>query len=251
LNREEHAEPKTRTVHSSPPKPWTTTTDSPEEPGDYCFPPIATAITGAAKLMLALLEHAVTERGGTYAFTDTDSMAILATRDGAASGANLHESLAGTRILSYEDVAEIVDGFGAISPYDKEMAPGSVLKIEHPADLDGPQVWCHAISAKRYHLFSYDDNGDIRTVKASYHGLGVYLNPLDPESSNMVGVGDERRQVSHSGGYLRRRDLVHRVRRVELPGDPLRDPNHVTEERPRAHRRRDSPVGSANATTVR
>ena len=37
---------------------------APEEPGDFYFPPIACLITSAAKLMLALLEHQITNLGG-------------------------------------------------------------------------------------------------------------------------------------------------------------------------------------------
>jgi hypothetical protein len=43
-----------------------------DAPGEYCFPPLASLITGAARLMLALLEHWVSELGGTYAMEDTD-----------------------------------------------------------------------------------------------------------------------------------------------------------------------------------
>src|SRR5439155_15043949 len=53
-----------------------------EKPGRWCFPPLAATIAGAARLMLALLERSVSDLGGTYAFCDTDSMAIVATRDG-------------------------------------------------------------------------------------------------------------------------------------------------------------------------
>jgi hypothetical protein len=53
-----------------------------DKPGEYCFPPIASLITGAARLMLALLEHTVLMEGGTYAMEDTDSMAIVSTETG-------------------------------------------------------------------------------------------------------------------------------------------------------------------------
>lgn len=51
----------------------------PEQSGEFCFPPLASLITGAARLMLALLEHTVSQLGGTYVLEDTDSMAIVAT----------------------------------------------------------------------------------------------------------------------------------------------------------------------------
>src|SRR5260370_40113087 len=54
----------------------------PDVPGEYCFPPLASLITGAARLMLSLLERSVTELGGTYAMEDTDSMSIRASERG-------------------------------------------------------------------------------------------------------------------------------------------------------------------------
>lgn len=51
----------------------------PEKLGPYCFPPLATLITGGARLMLALAEYEVHRRGGHYALMDTDSLAIVAT----------------------------------------------------------------------------------------------------------------------------------------------------------------------------
>jgi hypothetical protein len=54
-------------------------TAHPERPGPYYFPPIAALIASGARLMLAMLEALVTQAGGTYAFCDTDSMAVVAT----------------------------------------------------------------------------------------------------------------------------------------------------------------------------
>ncbi len=36
----------------------------PEFPGEFCFPPQASLITGGARLMLVLLEHCVSDLGG-------------------------------------------------------------------------------------------------------------------------------------------------------------------------------------------
>jgi hypothetical protein len=65
-------------IDSEPFFPWV---HHPDEPGAYCFPPLASLITGAARLMLALLEHEVDKLGGTYAMEDTDSMAIVAMKN--------------------------------------------------------------------------------------------------------------------------------------------------------------------------
>ena len=51
-------------------------------PGEFCFPPLASLITGGSHLLLALLERLVTDCGGTYAMEDTDSMAIVASQQG-------------------------------------------------------------------------------------------------------------------------------------------------------------------------
>jgi hypothetical protein len=61
---------------------FTATSAKPEEPGEFCFPPIAALVTGAARLLLALVETLVRELGGSYAMCDTDSMAILASESG-------------------------------------------------------------------------------------------------------------------------------------------------------------------------
>lgn len=63
-------------------EPYACRVPHPDRPGEYCLPPIASLITGAARLMLALLEHTVSMEGGTYAMEDTDSMAIVSTEGG-------------------------------------------------------------------------------------------------------------------------------------------------------------------------
>lgn len=47
-----------------------------ERPGPFCNPVVGTMITSGAWLMLAMMEHFLTERGATFAFCDTDSMAV-------------------------------------------------------------------------------------------------------------------------------------------------------------------------------
>ncbi len=50
-----------------------------EQPGRYYHPLLATLITGAARLMLALTERLAFEHGLNWAFCDTDSMAFANT----------------------------------------------------------------------------------------------------------------------------------------------------------------------------
>lgn len=167
-------------------------------PGEYCFSPLASLITGAARLMLTLLEHSVCKLGGTYAMEDTDSMAIIATEHGdtipCAGGEN-----GVVKALSWQQVENISNQFAALNPYDRRAVPRSILKIEDD-NYDDPttrdhqrQLYCLAISAKRYALFLRDERGNPVLLRKgvnnkedrwSEHGLGHLLNPTDPESED-------------------------------------------------------------------
>jgi hypothetical protein len=149
----------------------------PEDAGRYCFPPFATVITGAARLMLAIVERCVTDLGGSWAFCDTDSMAIIASADGehiACPGGPV-DGLDGpaVRALTLEQVHQIRQRFKTLNPYDPEVVP-DILKLEATS-------WCHAISAKRYCPFIFDADGKPRLLSGdngpSEHGLGHYLDP--------------------------------------------------------------------------
>jgi hypothetical protein len=185
-------------IDADPFRPWV---KHPDEPGAYCFPPLSSLITGAARLMLALLEHSVVTRGGTYVMEDTDSMAIVATEKGGAiarpGGPHTHNGAEAVRALSWEQVREVRRQFEALNPYNREAVPGSILKIEDdnrdPKTGEQRQIYCYAISAKRYALFIEDRDGKpvlLRTQKNNHedrwseHGLGHLLNPVDPESED-------------------------------------------------------------------
>lgn len=196
MNRKENEEKVKVACHGIDPEPFECRVAHPDNPGEYCFPPLASLITGGARLMLALLERRVTERGGTYAMEDTDSMAIVATERGGQvpSGPNQQTLI---KALSWRDVRSIAEEFDSLNPYNRDAVPGSVLKIEEdnfePTTKKQRQLYCVAISAKRYALFIYDkkrsplllrrgvNNGKDRW---SDHGLGHLLNPSDPESDN-------------------------------------------------------------------
>ena len=101
------------------------------------------------------------------------------------------------RALSWEQVREIADLFARLNPYDREAVPGSILKIEDdnfdPKTGKQRQLWCYAISAKRYALFVRDRKGEPVLLRKgvnndedrwSEHGLGHLLNPTDPNSED-------------------------------------------------------------------
>ncbi len=202
MNRNEPQRKIRVTCHGIDPEPFTCRIAHPELPGEYCFPPFASLITGAARLMLALLEHCVCQMGGTYVMEDTDSMAIVATERGGmftCPGGLFGTSKGNSAVkaLSREQVEQISARFAALSPYGRDAVPGSILKIEEdnfdPTSGRPRQLYCFAISAKRYALFLRDENDDPVLLRKglnnkenrwSEHGLGHLGNPIDPESED-------------------------------------------------------------------
>lgn len=166
-----------------------TETSAPEEPGEYFFPPTAALITGAARLLLALLQRHVEDAGGTYLAMDTDSIFVVATARGGlvpCSGGP-HRTRTGqpaVRALSWGAVDAIVARLDRLKPYGSDV-PGPLFKIEDencaPGTTTRRQLFGLALAAKRYCLFNRDRDGGICIRKASEHGLGVFLDPTDPE----------------------------------------------------------------------
>jgi hypothetical protein len=80
-----------------------------------------------------------------------------------------------------------VDRFKSLNPYNKRVVPGSILNIVEEINFDSEgkqrQVYGYGISAKRYSVYTFDGS-EVRIVKASEHGLGLYYRPKegrDPE----------------------------------------------------------------------
>lgn len=207
MNREESDKPQTVECHGVDSQPFSCRVAHPDVPGQYCFPPMAALITGAARMMLALLECSVTALGGTYAMEDTDSMAIVATEKGglvecAGGPYRTDNGSAAVEALSWEQVDEISTRFAALNPYDPQIIPGSVLKIEDdnydPSTKKQRQLHCYAISAKRYTLFLLDEKDSPVLLKAgvnndtdrlSQHGLGHLLNPTNLDDVDRKWIG--------------------------------------------------------------
>jgi hypothetical protein len=202
MNRQESEKRIRIRCHGLDPEPYECSVLHPEQPGEFCFPPLASLITGAARLMLALLEHSVSELGGTYAMEDTDSMAVVATERGGfipckGGEHRSQDGEEGIRVLTWKQVDQIVARFEALNPYDRSVICGSVLKIEEdnrdPKTGKRRQLYCLAISAKRYALFLMSENKrpvllreetNNKKDRWSRHGLGHLLNPTDPEASD-------------------------------------------------------------------
>jgi len=191
-------QPRRIAIHSGN-EHFTRSPSTTEDHGEYCFPPIAACITAAARLMLATLERLVSDAGGHYAFCDTDSMAIVASRDGGLvpcpGGAHrLPGGQEAVRALSWEEVAGIVDRFAALNPYDRATVPGSVLKVEAVNYVDDRpggvrrELGCYSISAKRYALYTSGDDGAPVLADWKEHGLGHLLSPADPEAEGRAWI---------------------------------------------------------------
>jgi hypothetical protein len=226
MNRQESDEKVAVTCYGIDPKPYCPRVAHPEAPGEYCFPPLASLITGAARLMLALLEHSVTRRlGGTYAMEDTDSMAIVATPGGGiipceGGSQRTQDGREAVKALSWKQVEGISKRFAALNPYNRRAIPGSILKIEEdnydPKTGKQRQLYCFAISAKRYALFLKDRNGAPNLLREgennpddrwSEHGLGHLSNPTDLES-------EDRDWISKAWLNIVRRALGFRPERL-------------------------------------
>jgi hypothetical protein len=228
MDRKESTKKVTLTCYSIEAEPYECTVKHPESPGEFCFPPLASLITGSSHLLLALLERLVTDRGGTYAMEDTDSMAIVASKRGglvscAGGPYRTKDGREAIRALKWTDVDEIVELLDRLNPYDRNAVEGTILKIESdnfdPKTKRQRQLWCLAISAKRYALFLRGrdgepallrkkvNNGDEGEDRWSEHGLGHLLNPSDP-------TGDDRSWIAQAWLGIVRRSLG-------LPATPL------------------------------
>jgi hypothetical protein len=170
-----------------------------EQPGSDYFPPLAALVSGGARLMLALLERLVTDRGGSYAFCDTDAMAIVAApqRTLIPCPGGEHRDEAGRACvlaLSWQDVEHVRRRFATLTPYNRRLVP-TLLELEDenldPVTGERVQLYCLAISAKRYCLYTLNADGEPQLVKCSEHALGgFYRNPTNPDPTDHSWVED-------------------------------------------------------------
>jgi hypothetical protein len=176
---------------------------SDERPGRYCNPFIASFVTGAARLLLAMLETEVAQRGGTFAFCDTDSLAIVSARPRDRNIA----------WLKANDIDEVIARFDTLNPYDRLVVP-SILKKEHENAL------CWPISAKRYCLYRNESGKRVRIIKASESGLGAIMgrtrNESTPTLARRIWIGILHRElrIKPTG---ERKARLERLLRFDVP----------------------------------
>ena len=141
-------------IYGNTAEPFVNVKDTMEKSGPAFNPIVSTLITSASRLVLAITEAILIQHNETYAFCDTDSMAV-------------------PPIMT----KEIQEYFQKLSPY-KFNDP--VFKMEKENFTDGTNLeplWFYGISAKRYVLYNmHDSRSFIR--KHSLHGLGHISNPF-------------------------------------------------------------------------
>jgi hypothetical protein len=180
-----------------------------ERRGKWFAPYLAALITSAGRLLLAMLEVEVTRAEGTYLYCDTDSLAIVASKEGGRLRVPGAED---KRILKWKEVDRITAKFQALNPYDPDAVQellnltddNSVCRCSHELKNDHDeagvcevhgcnckaskkvrrQSWGVGIAAKRYALFEKisDERGnlvDIRIVNPKAHGIGFLYPPKD------------------------------------------------------------------------
>src|SRR5271166_6179082 len=182
-----------------------------EEPGKYFHPLLATLITGAARLMLAIAETLCFAKGVDWCACDTDSLSIA--KPGGMDEAEF-----------FERAQSICDWFSPLNPYDKK---GQIFKIEDAnfpiaGSVDGPAfepLYCFCISAKRYALFNLGKSGEIIIRKASAHGLGQYLPPYEADDAPQS-IPAPTIELSDIGVYRWQYDLWYKIIQAALDGHP-------------------------------
>ncbi len=127
-----------------------------ENPGPWFFPPLASLITSSGRLLLAMAEARVTQKKGTYLFCDTDSLAIVASKNG---GTLRIPGSSGVRILSWAQARAVANQFKSLNPYNRKIVKGSILNLVDANYVDfepkNPQrqLSGYSIAAKRYALY--------------------------------------------------------------------------------------------------
>jgi len=182
-----------------------------ERPGPMFNPLLATLITGAARLMLALAQHRAESSGLDWAFCDTDSLAI-AKPDDMSDEEFLRRSMS------------VVGWFEPLNPYGFDE---SILKVEDvnfapDGSGDLAPLYCLAISSKRYALFNLDDEGVPILRKASAHGLGHLRAPY-AEDDPPAGIPPPHPALRSGKDRLERwqYDLWFKIVEAELKGGLL------------------------------
>lgn len=175
LNIAELDDKELRECYGPSGEPFPTSTRKIEEPGRYFHPLLATLITGAARLMLAIAATLAVKGGLDWAFCDTDSMALA------------KPDTMGDQEF-YDAARSICDWFIPLNPYERKEPLFKIEEANYAIRADKlttglAPLYCFAISDKRYALFNLDRDGRSVIWKASAHGLGHLLSPYNDDDA--------------------------------------------------------------------
>jgi len=163
-------------------KKFSDSSDVIEKTGPWFFAPLASLITSAGRLLLAMTEGCVNRKNGTYLFCDTDSLAVVSSKKGGEL------RIAGSerrRILSWAETQRIADKFTSLNPYDRKAVKGSILNLVDANYVDSNpakpqrQLYGYSIAAKRYGLYEKTGKASISIVDPKAHGIGFLYSPQD------------------------------------------------------------------------
>jgi hypothetical protein len=183
-----------------------------EVPGSYFYPLLASLITPAARLMLAIAERMALDAGLDWAFSDTDSMAFAKSPN--MDNAEFHAK-----------VDSIRNWFNDINPYD---GAGELFKVEDANfELTGGHIgpnraplFAYATSAKRYALFNIDNAGRPVIRKASAHGLGHLLMAPYADAGAPPSIPAPAVPLKEIGVDRWQHDVWYRIVDAALNGNP-------------------------------
>jgi hypothetical protein len=186
-----------------------------EKPGAWYFPPLASLITSGGRLLLAMLEKSVDQKGGSYLFCDTDSLCVVGMEKGGfvpcQGGRFRSKGKTAIKALSLNEVRSIADNFNKLNPYDSSLVR-HILKIEDVNFVGADprktlrQLFGYAISAKRYALYTQSGN-DIHVEKASGHGLGYLFAPKERKKDEDIIDEETSQWVIEAWDFLLRKEL--------------------------------------------
>ena len=97
-----------------------------ERPGDWQFLPAAALITAGGRLMLAIMEHMVERRGGTYLLTDTDSIYLVASQNGGSIScpggpSKLGDGASANKAITWKQVDQIRAKLNSLNPCNRNL----------------------------------------------------------------------------------------------------------------------------------
>lgn len=157
-----------------------------EEPGSWFCSPIYALVTGGGRLLLYLAMRAVGEAGGTVAYWDTDSLAVVATPEGGLvpcpGGPQRVAGRRAIRALSYVEVDRVQWLLEALSPYSEAVRPYVDVLVEDRAPASTGRGRrprrAHPVRVPRPLLFALEDEnfpGETTYESPTWGRQEVYL----------------------------------------------------------------------------